>query len=393
MDSTYSERDQTAAKHFILRNYLKALALITLQWRFSTLTYVDGFSGPWNSRKDDYSDTSFTIAIKVLREIQWQMRAKGLNRTIKCFFVEKDAKAFAQLDSAVRKYDRPDQQFHVDTLEGRFEDAVPSIISFAEGMTLTFIDPTGWTEYPFDRVEPLLKRPYSETLVNFMYDHISRFTSWDNQAIVKSFDGILRPGWRDRVDRSLAPGEAAERLFRQEFKAAGSFEHVVSTPIKKLSNRTHFCITYGTRHSKGLEVYRSVEHQALQDHEFRRLDSRLAKVEASSGQTCMFKAVDLDATATLKAERTAELEAAMSWLQQRLRRMGSGELFMDLWPHMLELFMLRLTDAKDVCAELANRGVIEPTWKTRSSRCRKPDDTDLIVLRSKESASANCDSN
>lgn len=388
MDDTYFERDQTAAKHFILRNYLQTLALITLQGRFSTLTYVDGFSGPWKSRTDDFSDTSFMIAIKVLRDIQWQMRAKGLNRTIKCFFVEKDASAFAQLDPAVRRYHRPDQHFHVATLEGRFEDAVPSIMRFADGMTLTFIDPTGWTEYPFDKVEPLLKRPYSETLVNFMYDHISRFTSWDNEAIIESFNGILRPGWRDRIDRSLPPGEAAELLFRQELKAAGTFEHVVSTPIKKLSDRTHFCITYGTRHSKGLEVYRSVERQALQDHEFRRLDSRLAKVEASSGQAQMFTAVDLDATATLKAERTAELEAAMAWVEQRLKGMRYGEMFLDLWPQMLEQFMLRLTDAKDVCAELAKRGIIEPTWKSRSPRCRKPDDTDSIVLRSKESAPA-----
>lgn len=388
MDDTYFERDQTAAKHFILRNYLQTLALITLQGRFSTLTYVDGFSGPWKSRTDDFSDTSFMIAIKVLRDIQWQMRAKGLNRTIKCFFVEKDASAFAQLDPAVRRYHRPDQHFHVATLEGRFEDAVPSIMRFADRMTLTFIDPTGWTEYPFDKVEPLLKRPYSETLVNFMYDHISRFTSWDNEAIIESFNGILRPGWRDRIDRSLPPGEAAELLFRQELKAAGTFEHVVSTPIKKLSDRTHFCITYGTRHSKGLEVYRSVERQALQDHEFRRLDSRLAKVEASSGQAQMFTAVDLDATATLKAERTAELEAAMAWVEQRLKGMRYGEMFLDLWPQMLEQFMLRLTDAKDVCAELAKRGIIEPTWKSRSPRCRKPDDTDSIVLRSKESAPA-----
>jgi three-Cys-motif partner protein len=380
MDDTYCEREQTAAKHFILRNYLQTLALITLQGPFSTLTYVDGFSGPWKSRTADFSDTSFMIAIKVLTDIQWQMKAKGLSRTIKCFFVEKDSGAFAQLDPAVRKYHRPDQDFHVATLEGRFEDAIPSIMKFAEGMTLTFIDPTGWTEYPFDKVELLLKRPYSETLVNFMYDHISRFTSWDNEAIIESFNGILRPGWRDRIDRSLPPGEAAERLFRRELKAAGTFEHVVSTPIKKLSDRTHFCITYGTRHSKGLEVYRSVEHQALQDHEFRRLDSRLAKVEAS-GQSLLFKATDLDAAATLKIERAAESEAAMAWVEQRLKGSLAGEAFGAIWPQMLEQFMLRLTDAKDACVELAKRGIIKPTWKERGPRIKKPHDNDLIVLR------------
>lgn len=380
MDDTYFEREQTAAKHFILRNYLQTLALITLQGPFSTLTYVDGFSGPWKSRTADFSDTSFMIAIKVLKDIQWQMKARGIRRTIKCFFVEKDPTAFAQLAPAVRKYNRPDQDLHVVTYEGKFEDAIPAIMKFAEGMTLTFIDPTGWTEYPFDKVQPLLTRPHSETLVNFMYDHISRFTSWDNDAITQSFNGILRPGWRDRIDRSLPPGEAAERLFTRELKAAGGFDHVVSTPIKKLSDRTHFCITYGTHHLKGLEVYRSVEHKALQDHEFRRLGSRLAKIE-SSGQTQMFKAADLDAVATFKIEKAAELEAAMAWVERRLKDGHIGERFGSLWPMMLEQFMLRLTDAKDACVELAKRGIIEATWRARGLRCRKPDDCDEIVLR------------
>lgn len=93
MDETYFLREQTAAKHFILRHYLQGLALITLQGSFPTLTYVDGFSGPWKSRKHDFSDTSFMIAIKLLRDIQWQLRTKGLKPVVKCFFVEKDTRA------------------------------------------------------------------------------------------------------------------------------------------------------------------------------------------------------------------------------------------------------------------------------------------------------------
>lgn len=107
MDETYFLREQTAAKHFILRHYLQGLALITLQGSFSTLTYVDGFSGPWKSRNEDFSDTSFMIAIKLLRDIQWRMKAKGLNPVIKCFFVEKNANAYAQLKPAVMKHNDP----------------------------------------------------------------------------------------------------------------------------------------------------------------------------------------------------------------------------------------------------------------------------------------------
>jgi len=40
----YSGREQTKAKHFILKRYLQALAFKVLT--FSDVTYIDGFSGP-----------------------------------------------------------------------------------------------------------------------------------------------------------------------------------------------------------------------------------------------------------------------------------------------------------------------------------------------------------
>ncbi len=381
MDETYFLREQTAAKHFILRHYLQELALITLQSSFRTLTYVDGFSGPWESRTDDFSDTSFMIAIKVLKDIQWSLKARGHSPVIKCFFVENNAAAFAQLQSAVAKYHKPADGFHVATFRGRFEDSIPSILAYAQEMTLTFIDPTGWTEYAFDQIGPLLKRPQSETLVNFMFDHISRFTSWDDQTITESFNGILRPGWRDRIDKTLPPGEAAARLFCKEFKNAGAFSHVVSTPIKKLSDRTHFCITYGTRHSKGLEVYRDVEHRTLKLHEFRRLETKLAKVEASSGQGHMFGAADLSASQVFDAQCLAEKRAASDWLESGIKQRGEREYFRAIWPKMLELFMIKKTIAKDVCKELADRGIIRATWKDRGPKNKKPNDDDLIEPR------------
>jgi len=63
----YVGREQTKAKHFILRHYLQALAFKVL--RFSDITYVDGFSGPWDTRTEDFSDSSFMIAITVLGSV------------------------------------------------------------------------------------------------------------------------------------------------------------------------------------------------------------------------------------------------------------------------------------------------------------------------------------
>ena len=58
--SAYIDREQTQAKHFILKGYLQALAYKVLRnW---DVVFVDGFCGPWGSETADFSDTSFKIA-------------------------------------------------------------------------------------------------------------------------------------------------------------------------------------------------------------------------------------------------------------------------------------------------------------------------------------------
>ena len=304
-----------------------------------------------------------------------------MSPVIKCFFVEKGVAAFEQLKPAVMAHHDPERGFHVETYRGRFEDAIKKIVEYSEGMSLTFIDPTGWTEYAFDKIDPLLRRKPGEVLVNFMYDHISRFTSWNDDTITESFNGILRPGWRDRIDRTLSPGDAAEKIFRKELKEAGNFVYVVSTPIKKATDRTHFCITYATRHSKGIEVYRGIEYNALCNHDFRRLESRINKKTTETGQGELFLATDLPASRAIDAQYVAEQVAATEWLKARLHSSSRKEKFGDLWPEMLEIFTIRKADAKAICVNLARAEIISETWKARGSRVRTPDDNDIISLR------------
>src|SRR5580704_13596070 len=91
----YSGREQTKAKHFILKRYLQALAFKVLT--FSDITYVDGFSGPWETKTEDFSDSSFMIAISVLLDAQNQILERGHKRRIRCFFSETNPVAYAQL--------------------------------------------------------------------------------------------------------------------------------------------------------------------------------------------------------------------------------------------------------------------------------------------------------
>jgi three-Cys-motif partner protein len=195
----YLGREQTKAKHFILKSYLQALAFKVLT--FSDVTYVDGFSGPWESKTEDFSDSSFMIAIHVLKDAQSQILARtGKRRRIRCFFSEKDPSAYALLNKAVVEFHRPESGFEIRTYEGKFEDAVSTIQSFV-GMSfpLIFIDPTGWTGYPFDRIKPLFARAKCEVLINFMYDFINRFAHSADREIIDS----------------LAPNRVLEMLAQQ----------------------------------------------------------------------------------------------------------------------------------------------------------------------------------
>ena len=106
--SAYIDREQTQAKHFILRGYLQELAYKVLRgW---DIAYVDGFSGPWESKTADFSDTSFMIALGVLKEAQRIIYEQTLvRRKIRCFFSEKNAAAYQQMVDAVSPFHRPER--------------------------------------------------------------------------------------------------------------------------------------------------------------------------------------------------------------------------------------------------------------------------------------------
>jgi three-Cys-motif partner protein len=261
----YSGREQTKAKHFILKRYLQALAFKVLT--FSDITYVDGFSGPWETKAENFSDSSFMIAISVLQDAQKQIPDRsGRRRRIRCFFSDSNAHAFAQLQEAVAAFHKPQEGFEIKTYCGKFEDAIGEIQTFiGTSFPLIFIDPTGWTGYPFDKIKPLFVRPKCEVLINFMYEFVNRFAYSDDEDTVASLNPILGgPGWRDRLDPNLPRGLAVEQLFRETLKSTGNFDFVVSTKIEKsTAERPHFFITYGTKSPDGLKTFRQTEYDAL----------------------------------------------------------------------------------------------------------------------------------
>jgi three-Cys-motif partner protein len=223
------------------------------------------------------------IAISVLQDAQKKILSnKGYRRRIRCFFSESNAEVFEQPRAAVARFHKPAEGFEIKTYHGKFEDAVAEIQPFVgTSFPLIFIDPTGWTGYPFDKIKPLFARPKCEVLINFMYDHINRFSHSDDKEIVASLNPILGgTGWAGRLNPLLPRGLAVEELFRQTLKSVGSFDFVVSAEIDKATvERPHFFIAYGTKSVDGLKTFRDTEYGARREHERNRAKAKERKRE------------------------------------------------------------------------------------------------------------------
>jgi three-Cys-motif partner protein len=375
----YSDREQTQAKHFILRRYLQALAFKVLT--FQDITYVDGFSGPWKTKTENFSDSSFMIAISVLLDAQKRyLERTGVSRKIRCFFSEADREAFGHLEQAVARFHSPMKDFEIKTYFGKFEDTVSEIQKFVgRSFPLIFIDPTGWAGYPFDKIKPLFSPPKCEVLINFMYAFVDRFVYSDDEDIIGSLNPILGgPGWRDRLDSSLERGPAAERLFRETLKSVGNFNFVVSTKIDKATtDRPHFFITYGTKSLDGLKVFRQTKYDALRQHEKNRANAKERKREERTNTSDMFAGHQATVQeATIDEIVVEQMRLASTDLTMALAKSGP-RLFVNVLVSLLQAYMLRETNVKDLCVNLAKAGKIENTWGDGN---RKPRDECLIKL-------------
>lgn len=379
MADPYSGREQTKAKHFILKHYLEELAFKVLT--FSDITYVDGFSGPWQSKTEDFSDSSFMIAISVLVDAQKKIFERiGRRRRIGCFFSENNPEAFSQLHAAVAPYHRPEEGFEIKTYSGEFVNAVADIQQFiGNSFPLIFIDPTGWTGYPLDKIKELFSRPKCEVLINFMYEFVNRFANSEDEDIIDSLNPILGgPDWRGRLDSTLPRGLAVEKLFRETLKSAGNFSYVVSTKIDKATaERPHFFITYATKSSDGLIAFRETEYRALRAHARNRANAKEKKREVERMMGDLFSGYDAVVQEATIDEIVDEQKALASKdLIDALSHHGQL-LFSAVVVRLLQAFILRETNVKDICVDLAKQGKIERTW---GSGNRKPQDTNAIRL-------------
>jgi len=168
--ANYKGREQAYVKHVFLATYLERLVHKTAS-KFSRVVYIDGFAGPWQSASERFEDTSFGIALGALRRAKASWKNFGREVQMSAHLVEQSPEAYAKLSRVPPLY--PD--IEVVTHRGDFSTLVPGILSRIprDAFGFAFVDPKGW-RLSMEALKPLLVRPNSEMIFNFMFEFINR---------------------------------------------------------------------------------------------------------------------------------------------------------------------------------------------------------------------------
>lgn len=266
-------------KHFFLATYIERLTF-KITSRCDEFVYIDGFSGPWKSDADDFEDTSFGIALLALRQAKatWK-RIRNRDVRMTALLVEKSPAAYARLDTVKAKF--PD--IDIRTFKGDFVELIPALIAAipANAFTFILIDPKGYA-IDMKAVAPLLARPRTEAVFNFMFDFINRASDHPDPLVTAHLDRLMPDsGWRERLAATVREGETATRparrkrelvdAFSDTLRRIGAYPYVLETPVYfPLADRTFYSLIYATRSAIGLEVFRDCQVATLLEQESRR---------------------------------------------------------------------------------------------------------------------------
>jgi three-Cys-motif partner protein len=184
----YDGREQAYVKHELFKGYMEKLFFIVGGSARSggriELRYVDCFAGPWGDDSDDLKGTSIAISLHTLDVVRQKLGRNGVSATIHALYIEKDHARFGKLQTYLRE-NNP-SGIHAEAWHGDFVAKRAELLQWVgkDAFTFFFVDPKGWKDVGVGVLKPLLERPRSEFLINFMYDFVNRTMSmaeWQTQ--------------------------------------------------------------------------------------------------------------------------------------------------------------------------------------------------------------------
>ena len=289
--SNYKGREQAFVKHSLLEGYLPELAYrIGRSW--DSLAYVDGFAGPWKTNDPNYADSSFGVAIDVLRSSQRGLHdTYGRDLNVNCILVEKDDTAFEELERFASR--QTTSNFQVHALHGEFLNSISDIEQIANRsgknpFKFVLLDPKGWAQIDMERLRTFLHERSSEVLVTLMTSDINRFLAQPDRA--DSYRKLFgRPGVLEKL-QNTPPEERAEQAvleYSQSLKQLCRFKYVSAAVVLEPNKESvKYFLIYATKHHRGIQVFKAAEMKAGKIQDDIRHQTRIKK----TGQpTLMFE--------------------------------------------------------------------------------------------------------
>lgn len=355
-DEAYFQREQSAVKQYILREYLLPFALII--GTFSDISYIDCCAGPWQSRDENYADTSFGGAVRSLSEAKKILASHGHSPKISCLFIEQDASAFERLSTFCSAL----SEIEAHPLQGDFTQKIPEIKKFLtehrRPFPFFFVDPTGWKPIRVSAITPLLRITPGEVLINFMTSHIRRFLSLENL----DFDALFGQGHSSGIAglHRQERDEAAVFAYASEVKKAGRFDYICTTVVPNpLKQQAHFHLIYGTRDWRGVEKFKEAEKSALKFAGHVRNQAREREKERRTNQPAFaFGPADDPQEQYLEALRRRFLELAKARVLEEVNSQRDNT-YRSLAALYLRRPLVRESDFRDLLTKLRSTGVVD----------------------------------
>lgn len=384
----YAGREQALVKHHFLKHYLESL-IHKIASSYSEVVYVDGFSGPWQNRGQQFEDTSFGIALQALTHAKrsWaNMAQKPRVVRMTAHLVERDPAAFARLAELQMLF----PEVEVITHSGDFTAIAPKIASLirSDAFSFVLVDPKGFS-LDLTALKLLIARPQCEVIFNFMFDFVNRFALFDNPTIAPMLDRLIpTEDWRAPLralekDPTATP-ERRKRVIVEAFEQAvskiGGYRYVADVDVRRPDrDRTLYFLFYGTRQTAGIRVFRDCQVKSLGVQADVIGRKRVADKAASSSQLELLGSMLEMAPDRNKEFLAGEASKAEASLLQIVPRNGRGEPWGRVWPNVLARHAIRLSELNKLANQHRKDGrLVFPNWPTGMKRI--PED-DYLVLR------------
>ena len=337
MPEAYQGREQAYIKHRLLESYLEKLFMIigmsSGRLGITEICYVDCFAGPWSDESDDLSGTSIAISLQILDRCRQALGRRGMKLRLRALYIEKNKTAFTRLQTYLSE--QTPSGIKAKALPGDFVLLREQILAWcgSNSFAFFFVDPTGWKDVGVPVLQPLLLRPQSEFLINFMYNDINRTASMSKgRDDITEFLGEavaldnLPPTEREKLLLSAYRGNLKRNLHvGGKWVARSAYVRV----LDRQKERPKYHLVYLTGHPRGIIEFMEISEKLDLVQKRVRESTKQNTRSEKSGMKDLFRP---DEYVNPEQGHVSLNEVEQYWLKhlsRDARRIGEGE-FADL---------------------------------------------------------------